>query len=94
MPTKQAGGVGVGDPRDSEKIKDCKVTIPGATLADSTGSRRIRKLQERCQHINGQIAELKEKRRLMRCEAWQIRSEGTCNPTVRMFCRIIRQCYR
>lgn len=66
----------------------------GPTLADSTGSRRIRKLQKRCQHINEQIAELKEKRKLMRCEAWQIRSEGTRNPIVRVFCRIIRQCYR
>jgi hypothetical protein len=40
----------------------------GPTLADSTGCRRIRKLQERCQHINEQIAELQAKKELMEYE--------------------------
>jgi hypothetical protein len=66
----------------------------GPTLADSTGPHRVRKLQDRCRHINEQIAELKEKRRLMQCEAWQIRAEGAGNAFVRMFCRIMVQCYR
>ncbi len=64
-------------------------------IGDAKGERRIRKLEERCQHVTEQIQELREKKRLMKYEAWQIRAEqpGT-NPIRRAVCRLIMKCYR
>jgi hypothetical protein len=46
---------------------------PGPTLSDAKGAKRIRKLQERIQHIDDQIAELTEKREIMQGELGQHR---------------------
>ena len=47
----------------------------GPTLADTTGTRRLRKLQERSKHIDDQIAELTDKKGLIEHEFQQIRRE-------------------
>nr|WP_321349772.1 hypothetical protein [uncultured Methanoregula sp.] len=46
---------------------------PGPTLADASGNRRVRKLEERIRHIDDQIAELTEKREIMQGELGQHR---------------------
>jgi len=47
----------------------------GPTLADTTGTRRLRKLQERSKHIDDQIAELTDKKEIIEHEIQQIRKE-------------------
>jgi len=47
----------------------------GPTLADTTGTRRLRKLQERSKHIDDQIAELTDKKEIIEHEIQQIRRE-------------------
>ena len=47
----------------------------GATLSDSKGAQRIRKLQERSRHIDDQIAELQDKKEIIEYEIRQIRKE-------------------
>lgn len=63
----------------------------GPTLADTKGRRRIQKLDERCRHVDEQIAELKDKKRLMQCEAWCERAQLTRNPLWRLVCWIMQQ---
>lgn len=48
----------------------------GPTLADTTGTRRLRKLQERSKHIDDQIAELKDKKGLIEHEIQQLRKSA------------------
>lgn len=47
----------------------------GPTLSDCKGDQRIRKLQERSQHIDEQIAELQDKKELIKHEIREIRKE-------------------
>ena len=47
----------------------------GATLSDSKGAQRIRKLQERSQHIDEQMRELADKKEIIEHEIRQIRKE-------------------
>jgi len=47
----------------------------GPTLADTTGSRRLRKLQERSKHIDDQIAELTDKKEIIEHEIRQLQQE-------------------
>ena len=43
-------------------------TLPGATLADTRGQRRVRKLWKRSGHIDEQIAELQERKDIIENE--------------------------
>jgi hypothetical protein len=47
----------------------------GPTLADTTGTRRLRKLQERSKHIDEQMRELADKKEIIEHEIRQIRKE-------------------
>lgn len=44
------------------------MTLPGVTLSDAQGGKRIRMLQDRVRHIDEQIAELEDKKGIMQNE--------------------------
>jgi hypothetical protein len=50
------------------------MNLQGPTLADATGTRRIRKLKERAGHIDEQIAELQDKKGIIVHEIQQLKS--------------------
>jgi hypothetical protein len=52
------------------------MTLPGVTLSDAKGGKRIRMLQDRVRHIDEQVAELQDKKSIMQHEILELLGAG------------------